>query len=127
MSPTDLLNAGLASHGLAEMAIDLLPTTKSVKIGVSHDGLRASYEGDGEAEIQVPMTIKKETKRILEILLPRLATAAESLNLENGMIGDEISDDQFAHLLQLLKEAPLKELTLSEIDLQRIRSWTLAM
>lgn len=47
--------------------------------------------------------------------------------MENELVGDEISDEQLAQLLQLTKNAPLKQLALSEIDLERINTWTLAL
>lgn len=43
------------------------------------------------------------------------------------MIGEEISDEQFSRLFRLVRIAPLKELAFSEIDLERIQTWTLAL
>lgn len=126
VKPTDILNSALSSFELASFVVSLLPKIRQLKIKVSGGDLSGKYDGNA-AELQIPQVDQEETKEILKLLMPQLGQAIESLRLENDLINGEISDEQLARVLHSTKDAPLKELKLSEIDLERIHTWTLAL
>ncbi|EGT33506.1 hypothetical protein CAEBREN_16873 [Caenorhabditis brenneri] len=126
LKPTDILNSALSSIELAQFAVNLLPRIRALKVGISSQELRGKYEGN-EADIIVPKGNSDYITEILNILLPHLVKAIETLHLENGLINGEVSDEQLARFLQFTKDSPLKELVLTEIDLEQIHTWTLAL
>uniref|UniRef100_A0A1I7UHF7 LRRCT domain-containing protein n=1 Tax=Caenorhabditis tropicalis TaxID=1561998 RepID=A0A1I7UHF7_9PELO len=126
LNPTDKLNTALSHIGIAGIIVNLLPRIRALRIGVSSDDLKGKIEGD-TADITAPRISEDERRAILNLLMPYLVETIESLHLENELINEEISDEQLATFLQFTRNSPLRELVLTEIDLEHIHTWTLAL
>ncbi|ULU01767.1 hypothetical protein L3Y34_001812 [Caenorhabditis briggsae] len=124
--PTDILSSALSCVELASVVVNLLPKIHDMKIKISNGQLSGGLNRD-TVNLQIPQIDDEETKEILNLLMPHLGEDIDSLRLENDMVTGEISDEQLARVLHSTKDAPLKTLNLSEVDLERIHTWTLAL
>ncbi|EFP09490.1 hypothetical protein CRE_25238 [Caenorhabditis remanei] len=126
LEPAYILNSALTSIQMAEFVVRSLPRVRDLKIRISNDDFSGSFR-ENSIELQVPQVNQRATKTVLKILLDHLGNAIESLHLENDLTIGEVPDDFIACVLNCTKDAHLKELVLSDIDLERIHTWTLAL
>ncbi|CAI5445335.1 unnamed protein product [Caenorhabditis angaria] len=129
LEPVDLLNTVMVSKRCFGVAARILPDLDSLKIAFKADcPTRAEIQSEKSVCLDVCQCGKHiDEQNVLEKLLPIIANAANSLEVEDELVKTRVTDEQISRLFAFCSDAPLKRLALSRCDLINVRPWTLAL
>ncbi|CAD6196355.1 unnamed protein product [Caenorhabditis auriculariae] len=126
LSTSDLMNCCLVSRRFMAISCSLMPELVSLRIALSDCPCRAGGSAK-EGWLQICQCKMHGAKELLQVLLPFISSAANSLEVEDELAKTSVSDENIAILLAFFAGAPLKRLALTKCDLANVQPWTLAL